>query len=201
MTGISEVAMNRLDLSLISPNLRDLAMKEFENRHAFGLLVLMPNTDNMAFVVDNRFQLQNAGIYELALTYAYTASRTNNRNISFPLLKSLFNSANREKLLAAGDPLPSGKRFTLYRGVAGRGAARRVKGFSWTRDLEQAIWFAKRFAPAGDPAVFTAEAARSEVYFYTNERQEDEFVFLAKEAKRVRVEALAATILDADDGL
>lgn len=102
-------------------------------------------------------------------------------------LKALFHAADRARLLAVGHPLPASDSYTLYRGVAGRGAARRITGLSWTRSRERAEWFASRFA-LPDPAVYQALVPRKDVYAYTNERQEDEFIVILP--KSVRPERL-----------
>ena len=79
-------------------------------------------------------------------------------------------------------------RIPCYRGVAGRGAARRIRGLSWTGSLECATWFAKRAADLGwaDPAVFQAVVSDSEVLSYTNDRREDEYIVRLSPQTRVK---------------
>jgi hypothetical protein len=88
----------------------------------------------------------------------------------------MFRVADRARLRAAGDPLPEPP-FTLYRGVAGRGPARRVRGFSWTASRERGPWFADRFTSLlHDPAVYTITVGEESILAYVNERQEEEFI-------------------------
>ena len=119
-------------------------------------------------------------MYEQAVLIALTTTRTNNRRFPLRELRQLILEADRERLLAAGDPLPGAGPFMLYRGVAGRGPARRVRGVSWTASKEQARWFAERGASWGldDPAVFWVQAGADDVMAYTNHRQEEEFIVL-----------------------
>jgi len=112
------------------------------------------NVHGVALVWRNQGVLKVQGAYEPALLSAWIDTRTNHHYVPRWVVDDLFRSADRERLRAAGDPLPSVGPFTLYRGVSGRGRARRVRGISWTSSLEKAIWFAHRFASLGDPAVF-----------------------------------------------
>jgi hypothetical protein len=66
-------------------------------------------------------------------------------------------------------------RLTVYRGVAGRGAARRIAGRSWTDDLDAACWFAIRF-DLQSPAVYTGELAAHDVWAFVTDRSEREFI-------------------------
>jgi hypothetical protein len=102
----------------------------------------------------------------------------------------LFSLADRARLLACGDPLPGAGPFTVYRGVAGHGPARRVCGYSWIEDIEIARWFARRSADAGDPAIFRTVVEASEVLAYLHEprgRSERE-ILIYPPSKVVRVE-------------
>jgi hypothetical protein len=105
--------------------------------------------------------------------------------------------ADRAKFLAAGDELPGPGPFTVYRGVAGCGKARRIRGLSWTLSLQRAAWFANRFRLA-DPAVYrlTADDAQVLAYLNTRYRNEEELLILVGETKPVRcladVELIAA---------
>jgi hypothetical protein len=143
-----------------------------------GAMVYLCNTLRLAFVLDNIAWLKSLGKYEKTLFDSYTITRLNFQGWQLALLKQLFNMADRPALLAAGDPLPGAGPFTVFRGVAGKGAKRRLRGISWTADRDRAIWFAKRFAGRGleTPAVFCAVITAAQVYAYTNDRKEQEFL-------------------------
>ena len=81
---------------------------------------------------------------------------------------------------ARPDPPPT----TLYRGVAGRGRARRLRGLSWTSSLECACWFARRFDQP-DPAVFSIPFVPRQVVMYLDDRNEDEYVTIVPKAQRL----------------
>jgi hypothetical protein len=134
---------SELNLDLIPPVLRAMALEAFDEGDPHSFLCLAPNDYGLEIVRDNAARLFERGIYEAALLHAYTQCRMNHLHFPLARLKRLFEAADRDKLGAAGDPLPPGERFTLYRGVAGR--ERRVRSFSWTLDLAAACWFAARF--------------------------------------------------------
>jgi hypothetical protein len=147
-----------------------------------------PSQAALWLIDDNIRLLRHLGIYEEALVYAFTRTRTTNHYYRLSWQYSLFKLADRQRLREAGDPLPAPGPYTLYRGVAGRGAARRVRGLSWTGSLECATWFAERAADFGwaDPAVFQAVVSDSEVLSYTNDRNEDEYIALLSPQTRVK---------------
>jgi hypothetical protein len=169
MTGI-------LMLDEVHACLRHRAREAFRTRDAGALLSLMDNTRCMRFVWDNLGALRDAEMYEAALFGAYMGTRTNLSGWHLEDLLLMFRLADRERLAVCRDPMPPGETFTVYRGVSGRGRARRVRGLSWTLDLDRAWWFARRLSYLGEPAVFDATVPRSAVFFYTNERKEQEMV-------------------------
>jgi hypothetical protein len=172
-------------LDPIPTNLREDAMRDLDNGDVLGFLILASNTKWLDLVYLNAKALQSRGLYELALFDAWPASRTNNRHWPLHELHYMFSRADRSRLLAAGEPLPGAGPFTLYRGVAGMGRARRVRGFSWTADAEQARWFANRFKQLADPTVFQVSVQAQDVLFYTNRREEQEFVVLLPDHARL----------------
>lgn len=164
----------------------DWAVKDIE-----GVFCYLGNQYHMALVCDNFLLLKESGVYEKALLHSFTSPRVNNANISSSTLQFLFQYADREKLIKEGDPLPGPGPFTVYRGVAGRGAKRRVRGISWTASLDRAIWFAKRFAELPimeKPTVYQATITAEHVYAYCNDREEQEFLCdIPKEMKLKKV--------------
>lgn len=91
-----------------------------EKQDPAEILMLLDNQWELKFVADNIEWLKALGKYETCLVEAYTGTRTNNTHWPTPVLKFLFECADRGRLLAAGEPLPPGDTFTLYRG-RGRG--------------------------------------------------------------------------------
>ena len=170
-------------LAPIPPELRDFALRDLDAGKATALFCA-ENTHSLDLVSMNVGPLQRRGIYEEALLDALTATRTNNRRYSTLELRYLLGLAERTKLRAAGDPLPHSGPYTVYRGVAGRGAARRVRGVSWTGSLERARWFAQRFGLA-DPSVYRATVGEADVLAYSNGRQEDEYVVVLPAGARL----------------
>ena len=152
------------------------ALEALDAGDALGFMTLVDNQYGLQLVNMNRGALTSRGIYEAALVHALTGCRTNNHQ-AYPLIRRLLNYADKARLRAAGDPIPTPGPFTLYRGVAGKGAARCIRGYSWTADPERAQWFADRSGPLGlaDPAVMRAIVPTRHILFCSNERSESEF--------------------------
>jgi hypothetical protein len=177
-----------LNLSMVPECMREAAAAAFADGDVARMLCTMSNTDCLPFVSVNMFALQAAGIYEAALIDAYNRTRTNLAKWKLETLEIMFRFADRDKLRAAGDPLPPGERFTLYRGVAGKGVRRRESGMSWTLDLAVATWFARRYSSElHDPAVYETTVAASQVYCYINAREEQEFILRARKWRRLDI--------------
>jgi hypothetical protein len=152
---------------------------------------------DLFFVWDNAMILRHRGIYERLLLKSYVGAKGNWSHWNTSTIATLFRLADREKLRAAGEPLPGDGPFTVYRGVAGIGRRRRLKGFSWTDDYDRACWFAQRPQyPMGpllpNPAVLKATVAADEVLAYTNHREEREFICQPKEFERIRIKHRSA---------
>lgn len=173
--------MTLLWLDPIPPALREKARRDFDSGDVIGFLIKAPNEYSLQIVEMNCVALKDAGLYEAALFHALVATRTNNRRYSLECLRWLIQFADRTTLLACGDPLPAEEHFTLYRGVGGRGRARRIRGVSWPASKATAQWFAERAAIFGfhDPAVYSIRIERADVYACARTaRNEDEYICL-----------------------
>lgn len=150
------------------------------------------NTQTLNVVFDLQSVLQARGIYERCLLSALVGTRTNYSGWPIDLLLHMVDLADSQRLRQAGEPFPGSGPFAVYRGVAGSGKARRVRGISWTGDFEKAKWFARRYSSEllhPDPAVFGAVVSETQVLAYTNERREDEYLIhprVFREGVRVR---------------
>ena len=155
---------------------RDSALKALVNRDASGFLTLVDNCYSVEITWLNQGVLLQLGILEDAFFNAMVRTRTNNRG-DYALIDSLVERLDRARLRDAGDPLPDSGPWTIYRGVAGHGKARRVRGYSWTKNQDKAAWFANRGVVFGlpDPAVFCTTVQEPEILFYSNGREEEEF--------------------------
>lgn len=171
-----------IDLSMLPVEDREapyLAFVEGDGKAFAGWAYASGSRAMMLIVERNIKPLKEKGIYEAALLEAIIGCKINHRGTPPTTISAMLAMADRDRLRAAGDPLPGTGPFTLYRGVAGRGPARRVRGLSWTGNLGVACWFAKRFADLANdakPAVFTATVTADQVYAYTNCREEQEFI-------------------------
>ena len=160
----------------ISAPLRTLAVEAFNRGDAPGFLATAGRDGGLELVLHNLHALQSRGIYETALLWAYGETKTNNLDVPPEIMTYLFAVADRKRLRAAGDPLPGPGPHTIYRGVAGRGRARRLRGWSWTASVEIARWFAGRNAELPAPAVFRVTVPTRAVLAYDNSRDEQEFL-------------------------
>ena len=118
----------------------------------------------------------------------FTATPTVSRTTALPetdTIQFMFDWADRDKLRAAGDPLPGPGPFTVYRGVGRERSERQVDGMSWTLSFDVACYFALR--GFHDPAVYQATVEAAEVYCFYNDRGEEEFICRPKESKRMKL--------------
>jgi hypothetical protein len=126
------------DLRAVPPEFHQQAWDALSRRDWLEFLVSAGQSAALALVFDNFRLLRVLDIYELALLDAYVDGKVGRWNWDTKVLHFLFQRADPQKLRAAGDPLPGPGPYTLYRGVAGKSRARRVKGISWTASLEKA---------------------------------------------------------------
>lgn len=83
------------------------------------------------------------------------------------LIRKMFNAAQFDC-----SKLPD--RFPIYRGVKSRSMLQARPNLSWTTNRDAACWFATTFSI--DPIVLRAEAARTEVIYYSDDRNESEVI-------------------------
>jgi hypothetical protein len=180
--------MNRLWLEPIPLNLRGRAADALKKEaDVLAFLGFASNEFSLDLVYWNMEDLKALSLYEPALLQAFTATRTNNHRWPLPEIRSLFDQCDRTRLKQAGDPLPGPGPFRIYRGVGGRGPARRVCGFSWTGSLERARWFADRAVGWGlhDPGVYQITVDESYVFAYVgSHRNEAEFIVMPSPAMK-----------------
>ncbi|GAB4371902.1 MAG: hypothetical protein Kow00128_20250 [Deltaproteobacteria bacterium] len=194
--GMSVVGLN--------PFLLGRANEALEERDGVGFMVLVGNERRVEHLFDNLHLLRDRGMYESALHETYTSQWTNpalRLPVPHHVWRFFFSIADRDRLRACGDPLPGPGPFTLYRGVSGRGKARRVKGFSWTGRQDVARWFAGLMAYGDgrnlpDPAVFVATVPESAVLFYTDGRNEEEYVIFPDGINPRRVEKVGRELFE-----
>jgi hypothetical protein len=181
------VSTPTLSLDVVPGPLHAQARRAFKAGDAPLLLLSAGEGGALALVFDNYRALLDRGIYEACLIDAYINRKTNNRAWDQRVIEWMFSLADRDRLRAVGSPLPGNGPFTLYRGIAGRGRARRARGMSWTPSLPVACWFASRFG-LESPAVVTVTVPAADVLCYTNEREEEEFIVMPPaKVRRVRL--------------
>jgi hypothetical protein len=155
------------------------------NDDPIGCLVAISNMEYLRFLFEHMEPLKEKGFYEEVLLTALIAPSINLSGVPLYFLKSFLEWADKEKLRGYGDPLPGNGPFTLYRGVAGKGAARRKRGISWTASLEKAKWFANRFY-LEKPMVYESVIDLDQVYAYSNGRNEQEFICLIPDNHKLK---------------
>ena len=169
------VEFTALKLGAMCSGLHSLALEAWARGDMSGVLGRMSSDRYWDFMADNLTPLIAKGLLEEAFVHAYTGVRVN-LGPYYSVVSAVVEFSNPDKLRDLGDPFPPGAPWTVYRGVSGRGRARRVRGYSWTIDRDKAQWFANRFASLGNPAVFSTTIEQNNVLFYTNGRKEQEFV-------------------------
>lgn len=184
----------QLDLSGILYREYGEAFQAYLDGDASGLLCCISN-DNYSnnyldFVIENKEALTKRGIFECAITEAFSSPKRNNVQFSPMYLQYLFTCGEKNKYRQAGDELPEGDIYTIYRGVAGKRNFRHVRGLSWTSSIECACWFATRYEKLLDPAIYRAKVKREDVYCYLHEekgRGEFEFVCRPESVSKMKL--------------
>lgn len=176
-------------LDPIPPGLRGQAVQAAESGNSGGFLCKASNDYGLDLVFFNTHHLKRLGLYERALLGAFGLTRVNNFGFGLANVRRMFERADRERLIEAGDALPGSGPFTLYRGVGGNGRARHVRGLSWTASLDDAKWFAHRaeWMHLPNPAVYSAVVNAPDVLAYINDREEQEFIVLLPKSNRPKL--------------
>jgi hypothetical protein len=160
-----------------------------------------PNGE-LQFVADNAEFLMRHGLYEKCLFIAYKiftpirgplSSSTEagrkylketipsafyaTKSYSQSMIRDLFETADRDRLLAAGDLLPGDEPFTIYRGTPSASCTKSVRGLSWSGERAIAENFAKTIygqsaAHCDDSGVFTTIVFRKHLYCYSETEME-----------------------------
>ncbi len=114
-------------LEFVQPSLREEAASALVEGDVRAWLECgNPEKSGLAMVGVGGSDLRALGLYEEALLEAWLYPPVNHGKFPCDLFKVLFEAADADRMRAAGDPLPGPGPFTIYRGVAGRGPARRV---------------------------------------------------------------------------
>jgi hypothetical protein len=177
----------RLDLSAVDVALHRQAQEALLAGDITGFLSTTDPLRAWELVRANRGALSARSLYERAVIEVLTRCAMNNCHLPEPeiriALRLLLRNQSRERLRVAY-PLPGTGPWELYRGVGGRGAAQRVRGIWWTRELKAARWYAERTG-LEKPAVVRAVVPARYVLAYRNEGEEEEFMVLLPRSIRI----------------
>lgn len=171
-----------------------------ENQHRFlkfweQQIEKMKDFDSIASQVNKPYRMYFLKIckpymtkaeFSLRLGEFWVMTENPNNDVNVPLKEAgeFFEEADKDALMEKEElkvykKLPA--EFDVYRGVS---KGRVEKGFSWTRDLEKAKWFANRF---GEGYVMKAHVKKEEVLAYFSRRNEDEYVINSFKIKTERM--------------
>ena len=151
------------------------------------LSVCMSNHEFMNFIFDNFLSIIERDLLEKFMALAYIGVKDNLSCIPFDMLEHAFKMCDKQKLKELGQEFPKKASYKVFRGVSGYGKKRRLRAFSWTGSLDVAKWFATRYE-LYKPMVYATDILYDDIYFYSNERNEQEYVCdIGKEAKLTRV--------------
>jgi hypothetical protein len=155
---------------LIDNSLHELAKKSLNKNDFLGFLLLADNEFSLPLLDCISQKAKRAGQLEAAFIHAFTATRTDNHK-NFEIIKKLLKKVNLVTLQKAGDEIPKMENFQLYRGAA----SDFKNGFSWTSSIEIARRFASRHVNL-DSNIYVANVKHHQIIFYSNDRNEREFV-------------------------
>jgi hypothetical protein len=137
-------------------------------------MMILHKRDHIQFLFNNERVFKDNDLYEKAVLKLY--SKTNSPFLSGgdqAVWGNLFNSCDRKRLLALGDPIPF-TTATVYR-ISITGVAR---GLSWTLSREKTKKFEERWNEfeLGRGKVFSVDIERNTVLVYLTARQEEEVI-------------------------
>jgi hypothetical protein len=140
------------------------------------------SADSMYLLLRNWVWFLAHGMAEKAMLSAWSNQKSTFHHTD--AMRWLLKQIDRQKLVAAGDPLPEGDTFTLYRGVNRDGDPH---GFSWTTSIDIASRFSNMFGFEG--TVYSVVVPRSDVYAHLHEsgRTEHEMLLLLNGDEPLRV--------------
>lgn len=129
--------------------------------------------------------LLRCGVYEKWVIDAYTHKPF---SVSPWVWALILSRADKSRLRACGQPLPTGESHILYRGTPDSTVKINRRGISWTANPNTAAWFALELfsRPQKAPAVYQLVVPESLVYFYMNDRGEQEFVVAIGKCGRIK---------------
>jgi hypothetical protein len=154
---------SRLRLKGIPKPLWGQAREALAESHVGGFFSSASSDASMYLLLRNWDWFTIRGLAEKALIEAWSNQK---RTYAYsPHIPRLLDVVDRAKLLAAGDPLPEGETFRLYRGVSGDGDP---YGASWTLSLEIARFFAS-IPYWGSGTIYAITVSRSDIYAYLHE--------------------------------
>ena len=187
----------RLKLKAVHKALHESCRKHAKEGDYEGMFTCCDSNGAMAFLVDNQEWFRERGVFEEVMLLAWNTQRFTHGYQ--PWMRMFLAFADREKLMAASEPLPEGERFTVYRGVTSGKLklwGKRIGGdkrcLSWTLDPAVARTFANT---AGLPGtVYATEVSRHQIYAYLGGkgnrhgyRPESEVLLLLDKRHSIRV--------------
>lgn len=168
------------DFSMIPAAFMKMAQESWEQGDIETVMLRIDSHKHMDFVIGNIVRLISRGLFEKAIIEAYTSINFNmGRLPNWKDLRVMLNLADRKRLREAGDPIPTKQPIKVYRGVGDGRINTYVRGFSWTSSPEVASYFALDWADRvknNDPAVFEVIIKPENIFFFTNARNEAEYV-------------------------
>jgi hypothetical protein len=147
-------------------------------KDAFKAYLRVPEKERLTFIVKNLKKISSSGQLEEIMIDFYTMLHFPTISYDLGLWVGLFGWCDRNRLLAAGDPLPPelGNKFMIYRGQD----INRKPGISWSLSKDKAEWFAYERhknllgSKAGDVGVIEMEVTVGDILYYYNGREEQE---------------------------
>ena len=182
------IEVDELNLDSVDSRYRRAALAAFDARDGFAFAAAaLHATDALTSIIENWKLLQSRGMCESALTQAVFFGGQSNCTWVMGALEKFFASLDCQKLRACGDVLPPAERFVLYRGVAGAGQRRQIRGLSWTGSFDAACWFADRSRDFGDPGIYSATVSRSDIYVFSRRQGREDFLVRPRTVRRLAV--------------
>ncbi|TKB07677.1 hypothetical protein [Desulforhopalus sp. IMCC35007] len=165
-------------------NMKQKALESLrESENPEDCLIFLGSEDRMEFFLEFIDDFKKRGVYEIGLFMVINGMNMNFISCVYPakVLLDLLKDADQEKLQRCGDRLPFADSIEVYRGVINDNDKSSINRCSWTLNKNVAAWFAVESSrndrgKNDKPAVYKRIASPEAIFYYNNERKEQEVV-------------------------
>lgn len=154
-------------------------------------MLVLEKPDHIPFLFNNIEIFRQEQRYEKAVFHLFFRKNTPfNTDGDYSVWKNLLNDCDPSLLYAAGNPLPSEGKMTVYRGsVTGI-----VTGLCWTPDTQKVRWFLDRWSDKsmGGGTIYAMEITRVDILCFISDSKRQDLILKPEIAERAQPKIISA---------